>query len=137
MDFKGLVAAAAQRASDQGETDAAAARERLQIAQRRFGELASLLRDQADAIRALPAELVVAERRAEVNVKAPRGLLRLTVVFEPDVWNCFVISWTDVAISSADDGHRKASTAAEAVAVLAELIGRHRAGLDLHVTSLA
>lgn len=136
MDFKGLVSAAARRASDQGETDAAAASARQQTAQQRFSELAALLREQGDAIRALPAELMVADRRAEVKVHAPRGLLRLTVVFEPDVWNSFVISWTDVAISSADEGHRKASTAAEAITVLAELIGRHQAGQDLHATSL-
>ncbi|WP_141101001.1 hypothetical protein [Roseateles aquatilis] len=93
-----------------------------------MAELSVLLAEQADAIRALPADLLMEPDLVVLDVDRDGRRLQLEVFFETEVWKLYFVSWIVTTASGADEGHGKAATAEETLALMADMIGRHFAG---------
>lgn len=129
MNFTNMVAAAEARAWDQQHTGAALGQQAQKLATARLAQLAQVLTNQADAIRALPASLEITPARITIAVERAGRKLDLDVYFETELWKAFLVTWSVTTPASFDEGQGKASTADEAGQLLAEMIGRHLAGM--------
>lgn len=128
MKFSEMVAAAEAIARTQGARDADRERANEDLARARMAELSAVLAEHAAEIRGLPARLKLEPGTAVIEADRDGRRLRLEVFFETGIWKMYFVSWTVTEASSADDGHGKAASAEETVALLAEMIGRFLGG---------
>ena len=128
MNFTDLVTSAEARASERVGMKGTAAIDAKLLAAVRMTHLRNLLADQLDAIRALPAVVTMSDARVTLQVAKDGRDLRIEVFFETEIWKAYFLQWETSTTDSFDDGHGKASTAEDAICMLAEMIGRHLAG---------
>ena len=129
MNFTDLVTSAEARASEGVRIKGSAAIDAKLLAEVRMTHLRTLLTDQLDAIRALPAVVTMTDARVALQVAKDGRNLRIEVFFETEIWKAYLLQWATSTTDSFDDGHGKASTAEDAICMLAEMIGRHLAGI--------
>lgn len=80
-------------------------------------------------IEALPATLTFAESSVRLCVDRGGRSLQVDVYFDGEILQAYLLAWSVSGHGAHEDGSIKAASPGEAVVSLAEMIGRHFAGI--------
>lgn len=129
MNITDLISAAQERAMESKRAALSTEAKANELALTRMEQLTALLAGQVDAIQALPATVMMTPTAITVTVPKNGCDLKIEAMFDAEFGKVYSLSWSANTLRTFDDGTQKALKAADAVNLMAEMIGRHLAGL--------